>query len=97
MLRSWVPQEAITGMFLSYRKCWLRKEAASREIQRWAFREVFVLFDNEASGSSRGQGQRAVPIGYINSTYYCSLQSRSNKTKTVGDLNTPHTDAHFIV
>lgn len=81
VLGSWVPQEANTGRFLSYRKCWLRKEAACREIRRWVFREVFVLFDNEVSGSARGQGQTAVPIGYINSTYYCSLQSHSNKTK----------------
>lgn len=28
VLGSWVPQEAVAGMFLSYRKCWLREEAA---------------------------------------------------------------------
>lgn len=38
--------------------------------------ELFLLFDNEVSGPARGHGQgTAVPIGYINSTYYCSLLS----------------------
>lgn len=95
MLGSWVPQEAITDMFLSYRKCWLRKEAACRKIQRWVFREIFILFDNEVSGSARGHG--LYPLDTLILCITAAYRVVVIKRKTIDDLNTPHTDAHFIV
>lgn len=64
---------------------------------RWGFGGLLIPFHNEVSGPEAMSTGQLLPLASLIPLSTPACQAVVRKQPTIGHLNTPHTDVHFIV